>query len=276
MSKRYQVSVLVVALVVSGASTTKASFEEHPVGARSTGMGWASIAVMKAQEAVFFNAAALGFLTGIRLSSFFARPFGLKELNYHTVVATKSFSFGGIGMGFKRFGGSLYWEETAVLALGFKWASQFSVGLRFQIHRLSIKNYGSDATGSLGIGFLYRLSPTATWGFRAENINYASIGQRRERLPQSFSTGFMTRPLKGVVFHAEFHKDVLFPLEFRMGAEWELVSGVFLRTGFVHYPATFAFGLGLRFKGLQVDYAAYTHSELGLSHQAALTVVISR
>ncbi|MFQ5752725.1 MAG: helix-hairpin-helix domain-containing protein, partial [bacterium] len=118
------------------------------------------------------------------------------------------------------------------------------------------------------------ISSRINWGFLTKNFNRPVIGQANERLPQSFTTGISTQPTANVILNFEIYKDVRFSEELRFGAEFKPFNNLALRAGTANNPNRFSAGFGVRVWPLTLDYAFFTHNDLGVTHQMSLSIHI--
>lgn len=249
-----------------------AGLEALPVGARSLGMAGTYVAVANTADAVFLNPAGLSLLEAPELSLFYQKPFGLAELNYGAVSVSFPLAKRQISLGMISLGNRLYKEQAFTLAYSHHYQKKLYYGISVNFQRIQISNYGTDATLGLDVGLLVPFTSRITWGFQTKNLNRPQIGQTNENLPQIFKTGISTAPYKNVLLTFELCKDVRFPVEARFGTEIKLRDRLALRLGTASHPSRFAAGFGLTLRQFTVDYAFFTHNDLGLTHQMSVSI----
>lgn len=250
-----------------GFSHAHAAFERAAQGARGSAMGGLSIALADNAWGAFVNPGALRTIDERTLALFYApRPFDLKELAFIAASYIEPTSIGCFGVAASRFGFELY-KETR-LAISF--ADEITSGLRFGVgvtqYALSITNYGSASSWGVDVGMLMDVSDTFRWGFAASNLNAATIGQAKEKLPQQFATGVAFIPITNATLTLSISKDVRYPMEVHVGVEFLPVEALALRAGSSSDPNTLNAGIGVRLAFASFDYAFSSHSELGVTH----------
>ncbi len=251
-----------------------ASFELRGSSARVQALGLAYVGLANTPEAIFINSSGLAQSQGFSSSIYYTRPFGIKELNYGSLVAMTSTPLANVAAGCINFGNELYSEISLILAVARPLGQNFYYGINLHYMKLQIDGYGSDFSLAIDSGFLVRLNEHLNWGFFATNITRASIANSSDHLPQTFSSGISYKPRNDLLVNLDLHKDVVFPLEFRIGIEYMPLNRLALRTGIVSEPTQFAFGIGFIFSHVTVDYAMTTHQILGISHHLSVQLQI--
>lgn len=269
-ASRKQTYVLVQCFLLLFSSTVDASFELKGSSARVQGLGLAYVGLANTPEAIFINSSGLAQLKGFASSIYYTRPFGIKELNYGSIVATMSTPLANVALGCLNFGNELYNELSFILAFARHYRNNFFYGINLHYMKLQIAGYGSDFSFAFDGGFLAKLNDHLGWGFFATNITRTRIGNSKDQLPQTICSGFSYAPCHDLVLNIDIFKDVNFPIELRLGIEYRLLNRLALRTGIVSEPTQFACGIGFFFSRFTVDYAMTTHQILGLSHHVSL------
>ena len=270
-----RIILLFMFLIILCIPAAHAGFEDLPVGARSNAFAGACVALANDPEALYINPAGLSQIEAFGTTLFYARPYGLKELAYGSlsaVVPTRGIS---LGMSIQSYGNSVYKENTFSSAVAHQLSRHLMIGATIRYAHLSIRRYGSSGTVALDVGLLLHLNPNWKWGFSSRNLNRSKIGQEHEPLPQIFQTGFSVKIADLIRLNCDVYKDVRFPLELRCGAEARPIQNLLLRLGFGTEPSRLAAGMGLFFGKLRWDYAFYTHSDLGLSHQMSISFFLN-
>lgn len=249
-----------------------AGFERSDAGARVVALGSAFVGMADDSWAVFYNPAGLSRGRLPEISAFYSpQPFGLNELRSVAFVAFYPTSFGALGASVRSFGFSLY-KETSV---GVSYANEIGgilVGTTLNYHSVSISRYGSAGTLGIDVGILVPVFQNLGWGIATKNINAPKIGEAREKLPQTFTAGISYQPLSSLSFVLDYAKEIGFAAGPRFGLEYWIVDAIALRTGVASEPSSYALGLGFRYSFIQLDYVFTTHRELGLTHQASITL----
>lgn len=264
---------LLIMLIAS--SNAFAAFDRRGQGNPLMAFGGGFVASTGNVWSYFANPATLNTLPHRLLSvSYSPQPFGLKELAYGAFSFVEPTSIGGFSVSGSRFGFQLYREVTVTASFATTITDGFSAGVNVNYYSLAIENYGSASTLGVDLGGLLAISDDVRWGFSALNLNAPSIGEAKERLPQVFSTGVSYSPFEAGTIAVDVVKDIRYPMEFMIGVEYSVVQPVRLRTGTSLEPSLFNAGIGIVFSFIQLDYGFSSHTDLGLTHQASLTILL--
>ncbi|MFQ5675115.1 MAG: helix-hairpin-helix domain-containing protein [bacterium] len=245
---------------------------DFPVGARSLGMGSTYVALANTVDALFINPAGLSRIAGTEVSLFYQKPFGLEDVNFGT--AAISFPVWGtrLSLGYSTLGNVFYQEQHFRVGYSRDYVQKIFYGLGLNYQIIQIDGNGSAAALALDIGVIAPLTDRLSLGFTASNINRAKIGKSREALPQSFNMGLSLHAHPKLILNAEIFKDIRFEQELRLGAEFQIADALALRSGTGTHPNRFSAGFGIRVDRFIVDYAFFTHNDLGLTHQVSLSI----
>jgi hypothetical protein len=265
----------VVFILMLLAVRANAGFEKLEQGGRATALGGAFTGVASGAFTVFYNPAGLMPLVQREAVFFYSQPYGIPELSYASFafVDPVTFKFGSFGVAATTYGFDLYRETTLSLAYASNFGDKFFYGVSTTYYNLSIAGYGSDASVGFNVGVLAVLSSTVRLGGYAMNLNRPTIGVSKEPLPQVLTLGVAYTPSKPLLISADVEQDVKFPLQVKIGVEYEAIKYLVLRGGFATpEPSRFSGGFGIRYAGVTLDYAVYSHTELGLTHQASVSI----
>jgi hypothetical protein len=103
------------------------------------------------------------------------------------------------------------------------------------------------------------------FGARATNINQPSYGDTDEDLPRELAAGISYQLTSDALVTTEIVKDVMFPISFRAGLQFEIITSLFARAGVTTNPETYSFGFGYIADRWNVNFALQQHNPLGLS-----------
>jgi hypothetical protein len=254
-------------------SNIYASFDTKK-GARPLGMGGAFVAAANTGDAMYYNPAGLWVINNLQLQAFYSVPFNMTDL------ATTAFNFtcptklGNGTVNFESYGFDLYRETTIGLAYSQSFRHKLVYGLAFNYDFLAIKNGGSAGTLGVDMGILFKPHNNIILGFSSRNVNRPAIAH--DKLPQVFSFGISYHILGDLTLNTDLYKDVKFRTDIRVGAEYQLLGKLFLRIGTASDPSRFSAGIGFDFGAGEVDYAMYTHPELGVTHSASVSLYLHR
>lgn len=280
MNQQYKYSFLprtiILVFLIVIYSPVSAGFEDLGVGANALAMGNAFIGLANTSDAVFINPAGLSLSPNLEFSTFYSRPFGLKELSYSTFSCKFSTPYVYPAIGIQTFGYNIYRENSFNISLARHYENKIFYGMTFRYMHLAIKNYGSTGTMGVDLGIIIRASTQFSLGFVAKNVNRPTIGRHKESIPQIYATGILVKPFPALRVTFDIYKDIRFPVEPRMGIEYRLFNNLFLRAGSSWEPAHFSAGFGLGLKMFNLNYAFYSHLALNLTHQLSITFTIPK
>ncbi len=274
--KNLRIKVLLIALFFQIYHPSRAAADEWPIGARSLGMGATYVALANTADAVFLNVGGLGQIAGTEISLFYQKPFGISELNLGSIAVSLPILSRRLGFGFLTLGNGAYREQSFALSYSHHYQRKLYYGIGVRYHTLQIDNYGSTGTFGLDAGFVAILTEDIRLGFSAKNLNRPTIGQTGENLPQTFTSGISVQAAKPLLLNFEIFTDVHFPPEARFGCEFKPFENLAARTGVANHPNRFSAGVGITVKRITVDYAFFTHNDLGLTHQSSLSIRFGR
>lgn len=274
--------VLLSALECAAQGTSGSQFLGVGIGARSMAMGGACVATTDDGTALFWNPAGLTQVTGHRVSV--SHLEWLSDVTYQ--YAGYAVPFGdraAVGLAIEQ--GSVGWDNTGegtfdagdfsgVLGYGRRLKPNLGVGagLKFLSSKLGDD---SASTYALDLGAVYRLSPSVRLGAAVRNVgpelSYRSDG---DPLPTTLVVGGAYE-WKDLTLALDVEKQNDLSACTRFGVEYSPVRYVALRGGYVSGEATalgdLTGGFGVRWDGRwALDYA-YRSSEIGGTHQVALS-----
>jgi hypothetical protein len=249
-----------------------AGFEQSGASARAKALAGAYTGISDDAWAIFYNVGGLTQLHNDEVSFFYApQLFGLSELSTGIGAAAFRTSFGTIGFGVRKYGYDLYREISGTLSYATN-VSGISAGVSINYQTVSISRYGSAHTISIDIGTLVPISQHIRWGVSAKNINAATIGGAREKLPQTFAAGVLYSPLTDLFLSVDFNTETGFDPSTRFGFEYNIIDAIALRAGYTEVPSEITGGLGVRYSRFRFDYAVVSHQDLGWTHEVSITI----
>lgn len=270
---RYCKTILSIILLLVFAGKLYASFDTKK-GARPLGMGGTFVAVANTGDAMYYNPAGLWQIGNPYAQAFYSAPFNIKDLGTTAFNFTYPFSIGNSAFNFESYGSDLYRETTFGFAFSRSFREKLAYGIVFNYEHLSIKNAGSAGTIGMDIGLMFRPHESVTLGFAARNFNQPEI--KRDPLPQTFTIGASIRMIDPLILNIDVYKDIQFATDVRFGAEYQFFEKLFLRVGMAREPSLFSAGLGFDFGKGVIDYALYSHPDLGITHAISASFHIQR
>ncbi len=259
--------IILYLFVLFSACKVRAAGEPFPIGARSWGIGNATIAIADKQS-VSNNPAGLGFLTDNFISTSYHNRYTLAGLGTFSLGANYRNKFANIGFDVERFGDKLYHEDRLGLAFA-KSTNRVSLGIKVSYLQAAIEGYAVKRTLVTQFGVMAKLNSTLQLGFCAYNLTSARLFVS-QRIPTILRLGLSYQPTKQLLLVGEVEKDIASPALFKTGLEYQIVKNFYLRTGITSKLSNAHFGIGFQAKQFIFDYAASSHSVLGFSHHLTL------
>jgi len=268
--KRFATAGIVLLLVCR--EPIFAGFEQNDAGGRAVALGGAYVAIADDGWSIFYNPAGLARVVYPEAAVFYSpQPFQIPELRHIVFVLAYPTGIGTLGAFGRRFGFELYRETSFGIGCATEVAGMF-VGANVTYHAVTIERYGNDGTFGVDVGVLVPIFQTLRWGIAATNINAPRIGTDGEKLPQVFTTGISYQPVSSLAFVFDYEKEIGFSGTPKFGCEYRVIDEVAFRAGFVDEPTLYTLGVGVRYLFVEVDYGVTIHRELGLTHQASVTL----
>lgn len=262
--------LLIAAVFVS--LHTKLNAQYNP-GAKQISMSNSDVALSNDVFSLFNNPAGLAQMNWRELGIYYSpSPFGFSELANGFIAYHEPFDFGSIGVGAMTYGFELYRENKISIGFSYNYLNKFFAGAAVNLHTVSIKNYGSDNTFYLNIGGLFYLTQYFRLGFSVQNLNRASFGNEKDNIPLIYNTGFSYGVMEDLTFNLAVEKDIRYNYSLRGAIEYYLLEYLSLRSGFSNEPSSYSAGIGINYSYFSLDYAFFTHTDLGLTHQAGLII----
>ncbi|QQS37639.1 MAG: hypothetical protein IPM56_06720 [Ignavibacteriales bacterium] len=263
-----------IVLLLSTADTTFAQFLP---GARQISLANSDVANSNDVFALFNNPAGLAQMNWREAGVYYSpAPFGLSELAngyvaYHEPSDIGSFALGGMTYGF-----DLYRETKIILGYAYNFENKFFAGLSLNYQTTSIQNYGNDAAIFINAGGLVYLNEQIRLGFSFDNINRASIGNEKDQIPVILRSGLSYDITNFVTANISVEKDLKYNPSLQFGLEYEIIEYLILRSGFSNEPSRYSAGVGINYSMFSLDYAFFTHQDLGFTHQAGIIISFGR
>src|SRR3990170_7105817 len=262
--------LLIAAVFVS--LHTKLNAQYNP-GAKQISMSNSDVALSNDVFSLFNNPAGLAQMNWRELGIYYSpSPFGFSELANGFIAYHEPFDFGSLGVGAMTYGFELYRENKISIGFSYNYLNKFFAGAAVNLHTVSIKNYGIDNTFYLNIGGLFYLTQYFRLGFSVQNLNRASFGNEKDNIPLIYNTGFSYGVMEDLTFNLAVEKDIRYNYSLRGAIEYYLLEYLSLRTGYSNEPSSYSAGIGINYSYFSLDYAFFTHTDLGLTHQAGLII----
>ena len=287
-------SAFLAVLLLTGAAFA-ATPKQMSVGARAISMGGAFVAVASDATAAHWNPAALAWLQRQELTFTYADRFGLSLANSYVGYSLPLRDNHALGLDWLYHG----FDDPE---LGFRQHKvDFAYGYRNGIQRLrpylgntavglSAKyiSQGTDLDGQslmsasgwgFDLGLLAPLPYGLRLGFTAQDLGGTALehesGLSETIFDAHYRFGLAGKPLEGLTLAADLDD------EFHLGAEYWLGGQLALRAGLhteLDSPESFSdattasFGLGVKYRFAQLDYAYERHPVLAPTHYTSLSL----
>jgi hypothetical protein len=226
---------------------------------------------------LFSNPAGLAQLNWREVGIYYSpAPFGLTELSNGYVAYNEPFNFGSLSIGGMTYGFDLYRESKVVLGYAYNYENILFAGATLNYHTYSIQNYGSTSAFYLNVGGLVYILDELRWGFAVTNLNRASIADIDDQIPMVLLTGLSYDILQNFSLNFALEKDIRFNPSVQIGIEYDIIEYLSLRAGTSNDPSRFSAGVGINYSIFSLDYAFFTHQDLGLTHQAGIILSFGR
>lgn len=250
-----------------------AQFENTDIGARAIGLNGAFTSVANSSLAVFYNPSGLGQIKFREVSVFYnPSVLGLSEISTAALSYAEPLKIGTLGLGIKTYGFDLYRETNVIFSYGNNFSNRIFYGINFNFYNLKIQNYNSASTCGADLGVIVYTTNFLKWGFAAKNFTGALIGSTKQKIAQTYKTGFTVQPRSDFYLTLEIEKDVRYPLSFKSGLEYTINDFIDLRTGIGTQPTSFSGGIGINYNLLQIDFAISNYRDLGMTNQGSVTI----
>ncbi len=267
--------IIIVIIIIC--ALTFSAYSQYSPGAKQISLANSDVALSNDVFSLFNNPAGLSQMNWREVGVYYSpSPFGLSDLAngyfaYHEPTSVGSFALGGMNYGFE-----LYRESKIMLGYSYNYQNKFFAGLTINYQTVSIKNYGNDAALSFNIGGLAYVSDKFRLGFAIQNVNRATFGDEDDQIPMLFSTGLSYDVIDELTINLALEKDVKYNASFQFGINYNIIENLSLRTGFSNEPSRYSAGIGINYSIFSLDYAMFTHTFLGLTHQAGIIISFGR
>ncbi len=248
-------------------------FPQYNPGAKQISLANSDVALVNDVFSIFTNPSGLSQMDWREIGIYYSpAPFGFTEMANGFFAYHEPFSFGSIGIGGMTYGFELYRESKVTADFSYNYINKFFAGISLNYHSVSIKKYGSTGALYADIGGLIYLTNFFRWGFSVHNINQASFGDYDDQIPVILNSGMSVDILNNFSINAAIEKDIRYNASVSAGLDYQVIKYFSLRTGFSNEPSRFTGGIGIHYLFLDLDYAVFTHPDLGLTHQAGLII----
>ena len=217
------------------------------------------------------NPASMSLYNWREIGVFYSpQPFGMTELMNFSTLFSEYTPYGSFAAGFSNYGFELYKESKIIFGYSNDYKKKIMVGFSFIYNMVNIKNYGSESKMTINASLLYLLENNMRLGFSVHNLFNAYWGESDSQLPSLFLMGLSYDLAPSASIHVSIEKERDYPASVNFGINYELIEYFAIRGGASSLPKKISFGIGINYECFQFDYALFTHTELGETHQLNL------
>lgn len=238
--------------------------DQWKAGARGAGMGNASM-VLGDTWSVFNNPAAIPFNQSISTGLFYENRYLVKELSRLAFAYTHSFDKAAYGISISHFGYSQYNENRFGLAYNLALSEKISLAVQLDyLNTMQTEEYDDQHIMSFDVGLL--AEPVENLLTAVHVVNPAPVvisGSEEADLPVLLGLGLGYIFSENLIWTLEAEQDMKNDFRFATGMEYQLIQGLYMRTGIQTMPVQMHFGLGYQHKQLGIDIAYSWHRNLG-------------
>jgi hypothetical protein len=241
-------------------------------GARAAGMANATVSIYDFW-AISHNQAGIAMTDTFTAGFFAENRFLVKDLTLASIAAILPTSSGNFGASLNFFGSSLYSEGKAGLAYARRLGENLSAGIQLNYMFTSIGDgFGSTGTVAAELGVICQIMPKLYFGahiFNPTKSKLKTINDHdiKEHISTIIRTGAAYHFSRKVLLCIEVEKDIRHKPMAKIGIEYMITDGMFVRAGISSNPAQNAFGFGLHTGNLRIDISASYHYLLGYTPQ---------
>ncbi|MGC8897367.1 MAG: hypothetical protein ACP5JH_00135 [Bacteroidota bacterium] len=255
-----------------GALQARASFELGSETARVAVLAPRALS-LSSLEGLWANPAWAGAVRGFGAEvGYTPGMFGLRELSSASAGAAISTKFGTVGVMVVSSGFEAYREITAGGVFAGRIGEKLKYGVRLNVHRLDIMNYGAATTLSLDAGVNTEVLDHVVLSAFAYNVFDSKIGSSREPLPQGFSLAVAYQPIEMLRLGLGADADLHFPASARAVVEYAFSEAIAVNGSFETEPNAFALGARIHAGMFTANYQALIHPVLGLTHFIGISI----
>lgn len=262
-------------MIFSGSNLFNILGQTNP-GCRQIASAHSGIACFGDLFSGFNNPASLASNKERQLGFFYSpAPYGLKELSNAFAAYSEPLHFGNIAFALKTYGFELYRENAFNATLSLPLNEFIYSGISLQINSVSIRNYGSDLSPSINAGLILTPLPDLDFAIVFKNISKSTYGNYKDQIPFSYSAGAAYEYYPNSFLCFSLEKEMYLPLSFRTGLNYKIIECIELLSGIMSYPDSYSAGINIMYSIFQVQYSFYTITELGLTHQLGIIILLN-
>lgn len=240
-------------------------------GSRSASMGGVAVCQQDIWS-VYNNQALMAFQNKPGFGFEYENHFLLNEISHRCALGILPIRSGVFGAFVNYFGYTQYHETIAGIAFAKKFGNTFSAGISLDWLQTSIaEDYGSANNFTFETGVFVKLTDKLSTGIHVFNpLNIKLTDYNNERIPSVYNVGLIYYPLPQWILCCEIEKNLYLKANLKVGMEFAVAKGIFVRAGFSTNPSLYSFGFGTIYRQFTLDISASYHPVLGYSPQASI------
>jgi hypothetical protein len=201
------------------------------------------------------------------ITLFHLMPFQLKELSVKRLQAEINLSGTILSGGFGQTGDEVFRESILSLGAGKMLSEKIFLSVDCSLYRINTINGANGSTILTEVVCLYQPDSHIVFGSCLFNPTGSAIKNkvRNNVLEQSFNIGFSYTPEKNISLTIEYERKLDENSKLHFGAEYHLMNVLTLRLGFSGAPLMPSWGIGYKFKRIDMSMGANLHPVLGLT-----------
>lgn len=260
-----------IVFVFTTICSAKAGNDNYPAGARAAALSNASVTLSDAWS-TFSNQAGLAFLESAVAGFHFENKFLVKEYALQAGTLALPFKPGAIGLSYRFFGYSKYYEAKFGLAYARKFTKNLSIAVQVDYLQTHIaEGYGNYNAVTAELALLAEPLDNLRVGVHLFNPTRVKRNKpAEERIPSimRFGMGYSFENKASVFFETE--KDLVQKPVYKGGLEIRTLENLFLRGGVSSGYEQYSFGIGYKYKKLIADMAFTRHFYLGFTPHVSI------
>lgn len=196
---------------------------------------------------------------------------GITNAAFGAAYPTKA---GVLGLIVKNSGDDILSQAMA----GLNWSQKLGIaqlGLRASYQRTRIESASSINTFQLDFSGIVSLTPNINIGAGITNLTMSEY-DKNDPIPTIGSLGFDIFPIRSFHLVFEIQKDLILKPEYKFGCSYLIKDRIELLTGFNTQPIRHTFGLGLKLKKLNVQWAFINLRGLGTKQSLSISYKVKK
>jgi len=269
--------VFIAALVVMCSYVVMAGGNYETGGARSSGVGGASV-MLRDQWSTSNNPGALGLVDRYFIGVAYESRYFIPEAAYKGLSFAAPLGGGTIGVIGHSFGYASYNDNRLGLSYARELSDYISLGVQVNYVQVNIGDvYGQRSSITGEVGALITPNENTAIGVHLVNPTRAKLADYDdERIPTLLKIGGSYCFSEKVKLLAQVDKDLELPINGRMGIEYEPMDDFYMRTGFSTLNRSYAFGIGYSWRGIIVDVSNQWSQQLGFGATASMAYTFGK